>query len=82
MMPTILVVEDEPAILELLKVNLVDAGYDVRGAPDAETAQTLLTRIAARSPAARLDAAGLVGARVREAAARPTRARRSCRSSW
>jgi DNA-binding response OmpR family regulator len=41
-MPTILVVEDEPAILELLKVNLVDAGYDVRTAPDAETAQTLL----------------------------------------
>ena len=30
MMPTILVVEDEPAILELLKVNLVDAGYEVQ----------------------------------------------------
>ncbi|MFO1316662.1 MAG: phosphate regulon transcriptional regulator PhoB [Burkholderiales bacterium] len=42
MTPTILVVEDEPAILELVKVNLVDAGYDVRCAPDAETAQTLL----------------------------------------
>ena len=42
LMPTILVVEDEPAILELLKVNLVDAGYDVRAAPDAETAQTML----------------------------------------
>jgi two-component system, OmpR family, phosphate regulon response regulator PhoB len=39
MSPTILVVEDEPAILELLKVNLVDAGYDVREAADAETAQ-------------------------------------------
>ncbi len=38
MTPTILVVEDEPAILELLKVNLVDAGYEVRAAPDAETA--------------------------------------------
>jgi two-component system phosphate regulon response regulator PhoB len=38
-MPTILVVEDEPAILELLKVNLADAGYDVRAAPDAEAAQ-------------------------------------------
>jgi CheY-like chemotaxis protein len=37
-MPTILVVEDEPAILELLTVNLADAGYDVKGAPDAETA--------------------------------------------
>ena len=30
-MPTILVVEDEPAILELLRVNLVDAGYDGAG---------------------------------------------------
>jgi two-component system phosphate regulon response regulator PhoB len=40
--PTILVVEDEPAILELLQVNLVDAGYDVREAPDAETAQQSL----------------------------------------
>ena len=42
MMPTILVVEDEPAILELLKVNLVDAGYEVREAADAETAHALL----------------------------------------
>ena len=41
-MPTILVVEDEPAILELLKVNLVDAGYDVKSAADAETARALL----------------------------------------
>ncbi len=41
-MPTILVVEDEPAIMELLQVNLVDAGYDVRAASDAETAQTML----------------------------------------
>ncbi|NDP42235.1 MAG: phosphate regulon transcriptional regulatory protein PhoB [Aromatoleum sp.] len=42
MTPTILVVEDEPAILELLKVNLVDAGYDVREAPDAESAKARL----------------------------------------
>ena len=42
MTPTILVVEDEPAILELLKVNLVDAGYEVRAAGDAETAHALL----------------------------------------
>ncbi len=41
-MPNILVVEDEPAILELLKVNLVDAGYEVREAGDAETASALL----------------------------------------
>jgi len=38
MMPTVLVVEDEPAIRELLKVNLVDAGYEVRMVPDAESA--------------------------------------------
>jgi len=42
MTPTILAVEDEPAILELLRVNLADAGYEVRGAPDAETAQAML----------------------------------------
>jgi two-component system, OmpR family, phosphate regulon response regulator PhoB len=39
---TILVVEDEPAILELITVNLADAGYDVQGVPDAETARTKL----------------------------------------
>lgn len=42
MTPTILVVEDEPAIMELLKVNLVDAGYAVREAADAESAQQML----------------------------------------
>jgi two-component system phosphate regulon response regulator PhoB len=42
MTPTIMVVEDEPAILELIKVHLVDAGYEVRGAADAESAQTQL----------------------------------------
>jgi two-component system phosphate regulon response regulator PhoB len=41
-MPSILVVEDEPAILELLKVNLADAGYSVKGAEDAETARATL----------------------------------------
>ena len=40
--PTILAVEDEPAILELLRVNLVDAGYEVQGAADAETARSML----------------------------------------
>jgi len=40
--PTILAVEDEPAILELLRVNLVDAGYEVLAAPDAETARAML----------------------------------------
>ena len=42
--PTILVVEDEPAIRELLKVNLVDAGYEVREAPDAEVARIAIGR--------------------------------------
>jgi len=42
MTPTILVVEGEPAILELIRVNLADAGYEVRGAADAETAHALL----------------------------------------
>ena len=41
-MPTILVVEDEPAIRELLRVNLLDAGYDVKEAADAEAAQGLI----------------------------------------
>jgi len=40
--PTILVVEDEPSILELLRINLVDAGYEVRAAPDAESGQAML----------------------------------------
>ena len=42
MSPRVLVVEDEPAILELLRVNLADAGYDVTGVPDAEAAQARL----------------------------------------
>ena len=33
----ILVVEDEPAIQELLRVNLEDAGFAVRTVADAET---------------------------------------------
>jgi len=41
-MPSILVVEDEPAILELIKVNLTDAGYAVKAAEDAETAREAL----------------------------------------
>ena len=42
MMPTVLVVEDEPAILELLKINLLDAGYEVLSALDAENAKSIL----------------------------------------
>lgn len=39
MTPTILVVEDEPSIYELLRVNLAAAGYAVEGATDAESAR-------------------------------------------
>jgi two-component system phosphate regulon response regulator PhoB len=42
MTPRSLVVEDEPAILELLKVNLLDVGYEVQAAADAEAAQGML----------------------------------------
>ncbi len=42
MTPSALVVEDEPAILELISVHLRDAGYEVRGAADAEQAQALI----------------------------------------
>ena len=42
MTPVILAVEDEPAILELLKVNLIDAGYEVLTALDAESAEQQL----------------------------------------
>ena len=45
MTPTILVVEDEPAIRELLKVNLEDAGYEVREAEDAEAARSALNEV-------------------------------------
>jgi two-component system phosphate regulon response regulator PhoB len=44
MTPSVLVVEDEPAILELLKVNLADAGYRVTGVSDAEAAQAELKK--------------------------------------
>jgi two-component system phosphate regulon response regulator PhoB len=43
-MSTILVVEDEPDIVELLRVNLVAAGYDVVEAADAESARRALQR--------------------------------------
>ena len=35
-------VEDEPAILELITVNLIDAGYEVDGVADAEAAHAQL----------------------------------------
>jgi two-component system phosphate regulon response regulator PhoB len=41
---SILIVEDEPAIMELLRVNLADAGYEVRAVADAESAQREITR--------------------------------------
>jgi len=41
---TILVVEDEPAILELIEVNLIDAGFAVEPALDAESALASIRR--------------------------------------
>jgi len=41
---SILVVEDEPAIMELLRVSLADAGYDIRTVPDAEAAEREIAR--------------------------------------
>jgi len=44
MLPSILVVEDEPAIQELLRINLEDAGFAVRTAADAEQALVQIKR--------------------------------------
>ncbi|HET9762793.1 MAG TPA: phosphate regulon transcriptional regulator PhoB [Casimicrobiaceae bacterium] len=44
MLPSILVVEDEPAIQELLRVNLEDAGFAVRTVADAEEALVQIKR--------------------------------------
>lgn len=43
MSSTILVVEDEPAIAELIAVNLSFAGHKVLRAADADQAKTLIT---------------------------------------
>ena len=43
MTATVLVVEDEPAILELIEVNLADAGYEVTRAASAESALEALS---------------------------------------
>jgi two-component system phosphate regulon response regulator PhoB len=42
MTTTVLVLEDEPAILELISVNLGFAGYKVQGACDARQAQAMI----------------------------------------
>jgi two-component system phosphate regulon response regulator PhoB len=42
MMASILIVEDEPAIQELLRVNLEDAGFSVHAVPDAESAHAAI----------------------------------------
>jgi two-component system phosphate regulon response regulator PhoB len=44
-MTRILVVEDEPAITELLAINLRHAGYEVSVAPDAESAIASVTQM-------------------------------------
>jgi two-component system phosphate regulon response regulator PhoB len=42
---SILIVEDEPAILELVAINLEHVGYDTLRARDAEVAAEILTRV-------------------------------------
>ncbi|HET9978326.1 MAG TPA: phosphate regulon transcriptional regulator PhoB [Burkholderiaceae bacterium] len=44
-MTRVLVVEDEPAIAELLAINLRHAGYDVQVAPDAQAASAAVDRV-------------------------------------
>jgi two-component system phosphate regulon response regulator PhoB len=45
MAASILIVEDEPAILELVAINLEHAGYDTLRAKNAEEAAEMLTRV-------------------------------------
>jgi two-component system, OmpR family, phosphate regulon response regulator PhoB len=44
-MSTVLVVEDEPAIAELISINLRHAGFDVTVAADAQAAQRAVDRV-------------------------------------
>ena len=63
-------------------MNLVDAGYEVREAPDAETAQRVAQAAAARSRCCSTGCCpGSRDWRLRSSCA-ATRARASCRSSW
>ena len=43
-MATILIVEDEPKMLRLLELNLLDEGYTIQTAPDAEKGLSLLRK--------------------------------------
>ena len=43
MKPTVLIVEDEPGLVELLKYNLERAGFDATAARDGEEAMTMLS---------------------------------------
>ena len=70
MTASILVVEDEPAIQELIAVNLARNGHDRARAANAEEALGAARRRAARRGAARLDAARRVGPVARAPAAR------------
>ncbi len=42
---SVLIVEDEPAILELIGVNLEHAGFETLRAPSAEEANRLLSEV-------------------------------------
>ena len=82
MSTSILVVEDEPAIQELLRMNLEDAGFTVHTVADAESAQALIRHALPDLDSARLDAARTIGPRVCAGRCAATRAPGSCRSSW
>ena len=44
-MPSVLVVDDEPAILRIVTISLRTLGFETYAAPDAETALDLLTSV-------------------------------------
>jgi CheY-like chemotaxis protein len=58
MPPTILIVEDEAPLVELLKYNVEALGYDVDVAMRGDEAETRASGAHLRSDPARLDAAG------------------------
>ena len=77
---TVLIVEDEPAILELVAVNLEHAGYETLRARSAEDASRLLSEILPDVVLLDWMLPGHPASRSRAGCA-ATRARASCRSS-
>ena len=80
-MSRILVVEDEPAIAELIAINLRHAGFEVTVAADADEAQDAVDGVLPAPGRPRLDAARAAAATRWCASGVPRRARGRCRSS-